>query len=103
MHGIQKENAEELIKIEDDYSAETDADALRFSDHDQYAGYADSSSSESDEFEVSIYSSKHKVSIAPLQFELTQRQSYSPQRSSPDYDSHHLTSAEQPCSSLQVR
>ena len=54
MHGIQKEKAEELIEIEDDNSAETDAFALRFSDHDQYAGYADSSSSDSDEFEVSI-------------------------------------------------
>jgi len=40
-----------MIEIEDDYDAETDADALRFSNHDQYA---DSSSSDNDEFEVGI-------------------------------------------------
>ena len=51
-----KEKAEELIEIEDDYSAETDT--LRFSDDDQYAGYyaghddGSSSDSHNDEFEV---------------------------------------------------
>jgi len=50
-----KEKPEDLIENEDDYDTAchgTDTDALRFSDHDQYA---DSSSSDNDEFEVQLY------------------------------------------------
>jgi len=95
-----KEKPEDLIKIEDDQDAGTDADALRYSDHDQYA---DSSSSDNDEFEVELnIINRIAIYIVSLQFELSQRPSYKPQRSSSHYSSYPSTIVEQPCSSLQV-
>ena len=94
----------------DDYSVEKDVDTLKFSDHDQYADN-DDSSGDNDELKVHLCKAAY---LAPLQFELSQRPNYSPQRSSPvvphhhhhhhhhHHDSHHITSAKQPCSSLQV-
>ena len=44
-----KKEPEDLIEIQDDHDAGTDTNALRDSDHDQYA---DNSSSDNDEFEL---------------------------------------------------
>ena len=42
------------------------------------------------------------IYIVSLQFELSQRPSYSPQKSNSHCSSHPSTTDEQPCSSLQV-
>ena len=47
-----KKEPEDLIEIEDDHDAGTDTNALRYSDHDQYA---DNSSSDNDDFELVLY------------------------------------------------
>jgi len=88
-----KEKPEDLIEIEDDQDAGTDADTSRYSDRDQYA---DSSSSDNDEFEVEL-NIIYAIYIVSLQFELSQRPSYSPQRSSSHYSSYPSSIVEKPC------
>ena len=81
-----------MIEIEeemDDYSVEKDVDTLKFSDHDQYADN-DDSSGDDEELEVHLWKNRCKAAyLAPLQFELSQRPSYSPQRSNPVVPHHH--------------